>query len=114
MNRIANENKAKNEAALKRWVQSFTPLQIKEANNARDQLKREAKKNSSKRQFRHKFSHIKDDRLVKQPANTYAMFVQDRYASGDMNGMKIGEIGKLVGREFKEIHVPSCNNSRHK
>lgn len=100
-NHTANTNRAKNETAHKNWVQSFTPLQIKEANNARDQLKREAKKNGDKHP--RKYAHIKDDRLVKLPVNPYALFLQDRVASGDMNGMKIGEVGKLVAREFKDL-----------
>ena len=102
LNQTANENKSKNQAAHNRWLQSYTPLQIKEANNARDQLKRDAKA-AGKSKAIARYNHIKDDRLVKQPANPYAMFVQDRVASGDLNGMQVKEYGSLLGREFKEL-----------
>ncbi len=100
LNIVANENRAKNDAAYRRWLQSYTPLQIKEANNARDQLKRNAKAAGKPAT---KLQHLKDDRLVKQPANPYAMFVQDRVASGDLRGMQVSEYGRLLGREFKEM-----------
>ncbi len=109
MNHIGNQNKAKNETAYKRWVQSFTPLQIKQANHARDLLKQEAKKNGKKTTY----PHIKDDRLVKMPQNQYSMFLKDRFDSGDMKGMRIAEAGKLVAREWKDISPAekrvSCN-----
>ena len=99
MNHTANQNKSKNEAAYKRWVQSFTPLQIKQANHARDLLRQEAKKNGKKTIY----AHIKDDRLVKMPQNQYSLFLKDRYDSGDMKGMTIVEAGKLVAREWKDV-----------
>ena len=74
-------------------------MQIKEANSARLSLRREAKATGKKAQF----NHIKDDRLVKQPINSYAFFLKDRIASGDMRAMQIGEIGKLVAREWKGL-----------
>jgi hypothetical protein len=40
------------------------------------------------------------------------MFLQDRVASGDMNGMKIPEIGKLVAREFKDMSAAQKKVSR--
>ena len=74
-------------------------MQIKEANSARLSLRREAKATGKKAQF----NHIKDDRLVKQPINSYAFFLKDRIASGDMTAMQIGEVGKLVAREWKGL-----------
>ncbi len=101
MNHIANENKAKNEVAYKKWLASYTPLQIKKANLARDQLKRQAKAAGKKAGF----PHIQDERIVKRPGNAYAYFLQDRVASGDMRGMQVSEVGKLVGREWKELSL---------
>jgi hypothetical protein len=40
---------------------------------------------------------------VKRPASPYARFLQERVSSGDMNGMAVGEIGKLVAKEYKEL-----------
>lgn len=99
LNHTANENRRKNDIAHKSWVEKHSPLEIKQANLARNQLRRHAKKVGSKRTY----PHIKDDRLVKAPANQYSLFLKDRYDSGDMKGMTIAEVGKLVGREWKSL-----------
>jgi hypothetical protein len=98
-NRIAHENQAKNEIAYKKWLESHTPVQIRDANNARNQLRAQAKAEGIKKTYQ----HIKDDRLVKQPLNAYGFFLKDRVASGDMAGMRVTEIGQLVGREWKAL-----------
>ena len=102
MNHTANENRAKNVAAYKRWLSTYTPKQVKEANNARNQLRKEAKAAGKKTTY----PHIKDDRLVKQPRNAYSYFLSARVASGDMKNMKITEIGGLVAREWKALNGP--------
>ena len=99
MNHVANENKAKNEAAYKKWLLRHTPAEIKAANAARNQLKRQAKKDGIKKAFR----HIQDERLVKQARAPYTYFLMDRFASGDMRNMNISEIGALIGREWKAL-----------
>jgi hypothetical protein len=40
---------------------------------------------------------------VKQPINAYGFFLKDRVASGDIAGMRITEIGQLVGKEWKSL-----------
>jgi hypothetical protein len=92
-------NKEKNVAAYKRWVQSHTPLEIKQANSARRALARKAKAAGKKTTY----PSIKDDRTVKQARNAYSYFFADRHASGDLKGLSIGEAGKLLGREWKEL-----------
>jgi hypothetical protein len=76
-----------------------TPAEIKAANNARNQLKQQAKKEGRKKNF----NHIQDERLVKQARSSYAYFLMDRFASGDMRNMKISEVGVLIGREWKAL-----------
>ncbi|KIX04261.1 uncharacterized protein Z518_07815 [Rhinocladiella mackenziei CBS 650.93] len=98
-NHEANANKEKNAQAYKQWVQSYTPLEIKNANTARRQLQRKAKADGKKTTY----SGIKDDRTVKLPVTAYAYFFQNRHASGDFKGVSIGEIGKLVGQEWKSL-----------
>ncbi|EXJ85975.1 hypothetical protein A1O1_06344 [Capronia coronata CBS 617.96] len=98
-NHQANLNKEKNIEAYKRWVQSFTPLEIKKANNARKLLAKKAKAAGKKT----KFLSIKDDRSVKAPQNAYSFFFTDRHKSGDLKGMSVGESGKLVGKEWKSL-----------
>jgi hypothetical protein len=98
-NHIAQENQAKNEIAYKKWLESHTPAQIRDANNARNQLRAQAKAEGTKKTYQ----HLKDDRLVKQPLNAYGFFLKDRVASGDMRGMRITEIGQLVGKEWRAL-----------
>jgi hypothetical protein len=101
LNHTASQNKAKNVAAQKKWVQSFEPLRIKQANHARDLLRQEAKKAGKKTLY----THIKDDRLVKMPATQYSLFLKDRYDSGDMKGMTVNEASKLIAREWKDLNA---------
>ncbi|KAJ9606798.1 hypothetical protein H2200_008808 [Cladophialophora chaetospira] len=98
-NHEANQNKAKNEQAYKRWVQSHTPAEIKTANNARRLLTKKAKAAGKKTTYR----AIKDDRHVHQPMTSYTYFSKARNDSGDLNGMSISERGKLVGQEWKAL-----------
>ncbi|EXJ85243.1 hypothetical protein A1O3_05918 [Capronia epimyces CBS 606.96] len=98
-NHQANLNKEKNIEAYKKWVQTFTPLEIKNANSARKQLAKKAKEAGKKT----KFQSIKDDRTVKAPQNGYSFFFTDRHLSGDLKGLPVAESGKLVGREWKAL-----------
>ncbi|KAH8885189.1 hypothetical protein GQ53DRAFT_751478 [Thozetella sp. PMI_491] len=68
LNAIATENKAANAAAQKAWLESFTPLQVFEANQARRRLG---------------LSFLKDDRLPLQPRNAYSLFVKSRFQSDE-------------------------------
>jgi len=80
-------------------LSEHTPTEIKAANNARNQLKKKAKKEGKKKTY----NHIQDERIVKQPRTPYTYFLTDRFASGDMKHMKIGEVGPLIGREWKAL-----------
>ena len=93
-NHIANENKAKNQANYRKWVESYTPIQIRQANNARAALSR-----STKKQWR----PLKDERQVKSYRNAYTFFSTERLGSGDFHGIKIPDAAKLIGREFKAL-----------
>ncbi|KAF7512448.1 hypothetical protein GJ744_001383 [Endocarpon pusillum] len=99
LNHVANENKAKNEAAFKKWLGEHSPVEIKAANIARSQLRRQAKKEGSKKTY----PHIQDERIVKRPQPPYTYFVMERFASGDMKNMKIGEYAALIGREWRAL-----------
>lgn len=46
---------------------------------------------------------IKDDRIVHGPMAAYTYFFKARNDSGDLNGMSVGERGKLVGQEWKAL-----------
>ncbi|OAG41695.1 hypothetical protein AYO21_04159 [Fonsecaea monophora] len=98
-NHEATENKAKNERAYKQWVQTHSPLEIRLANNARRQLTKKAKAAGKKKQYK----PIQDDRSVRRPRNAYAFFFKERNDSGDLRGMTVGERGKLIGQEWKNL-----------
>ncbi|KIX95597.1 uncharacterized protein Z520_08717 [Fonsecaea multimorphosa CBS 102226] len=98
-NHEANENKAENERAYKKWVQSHSPLEIRLANNARRQLTKKAKAAGKKKHYR----PIQDDRSVRRPGTAYLFFLKARNDSGDLRGMTVSERGKLVGQEWKNL-----------
>ena len=74
-------------------------MQVRDANNARNQLRQQAKAAGQKKYY----AHIHDDRLVKQPVNAYSHFLADRIKSGDFKDMKIPEVGPLIAREWKAL-----------
>ncbi|KAJ5698499.1 hypothetical protein N7462_000504 [Penicillium macrosclerotiorum] len=96
----ARENRAANETAFAEWVQQYTPRQIKDANTARQTLRRLIGKDKIK----HKFRPIKDDRLVKPPQSAYLWFFQERFASGDFQYIsKLSDASAPIGAEWKNM-----------
>ncbi|KAI5866852.1 hypothetical protein GGS23DRAFT_593585 [Durotheca rogersii] len=94
---IVEQNKAANRAAYKKWVNSFTPAQIHDANKARKRLKRkyDIPKGFAKL--------IHDDRQPKRPASSFVLFTKARWASGDYANKPITESAKLIGQEWKNL-----------
>ncbi|KAJ9204112.1 transcriptional regulator family: HMG [Paecilomyces variotii] len=95
---IAESNKAENSAAYDAWIKSHTPLQIKDANAARRRLKQllgDAKSG--------KYYQLSDDRLVKKAASPYALFLKERYESGDFKHMSVQEAAARAGEEWKGL-----------
>ncbi|KAF2653909.1 hypothetical protein K491DRAFT_717649 [Lophiostoma macrostomum CBS 122681] len=100
-NHLANEATAAQAKTYRDWVHSHTPDQIRVANNARHQLKI---KLAGKRAKRPAYTRpIEDDRYVKQPANAYARFLKERWASGDFKSMTVGTASKLLTDEWKAL-----------
>lgn len=102
-------NKEANESFYKAWVQSHSPLRIKEANSARLRLKLLTK--DRKRPI--KLSKIKDDRQVPRPLTPFMQFSKERRASGDFKHLAAGDILKQLAREWaamtpedKKVRVP--------
>jgi hypothetical protein len=94
-NHTANQNKAANKLALKKWVESHTPDQIRVANNARKQLKRKL--------TARKYPLIPDDRAPKHPTNAMIYYMKEKHASGDLKGLKISETASLLSQEWKNL-----------
>ncbi|TVY46107.1 Non-histone chromosomal protein [Lachnellula subtilissima] len=96
LNQKANENKALTDIAFKKWVETHTPEQIRDANNARSMLKRKLGKH-------HAYPPITDPRLPKRAASAYLFFVKDRFTSGDFKGISIVEATRLIAAEWKAL-----------
>jgi hypothetical protein len=83
-------------------VESHTVEQIRLANNARTQLRRQLK---DQVKGTTKYSPIKDERLVKRPASQYIQFSINRQASGDFKNISIAERAKLISQEWKALNA---------
>jgi hypothetical protein len=94
-NHVANQNKAANAIAYKQWVESHTPEQIRLANNARTQLRT--------KDPLHTWKPIHDDRRPKRPSTPMVFFAKERYASGDLKGIPLGDNSRLVSREWAAL-----------
>ncbi|KAL5045739.1 hypothetical protein BDW71DRAFT_208005 [Aspergillus fruticulosus] len=88
----AAANKAANEAALKAWVESHTPLQILEANNARRRL--------AQLQGKRRVSLIHDDRLVKPPTSAWIYFFMEKR---DKNALVVSDMAQDVAVQWKNL-----------
>ncbi|KAF2120515.1 hypothetical protein BDV96DRAFT_641193 [Lophiotrema nucula] len=100
-NHLTSERNAARKAEYNAWVRSYTPEQIRIANNARARL-RKLLKGKQKSAPAHT-AKIQDDRQYKKGPTSYAMFIKDRYASGDLKGIGVGEAAKLISNEWKSL-----------
>lgn len=105
LNHQATENAQANEAAYKKWVESFSPDEIRVANNARIQLKKLDSADASSRTKQHRYTRIKDHRAPARPRSAYSLFLQERHASGDFKGISITDAATQVSREFKDLSI---------
>jgi hypothetical protein len=80
-------------------VRSHTPDQIRIANNARNQLRKKLAARKGRPAYTEK---LIDDRRVRPP-NAYNIFFIERYATGDMKGIKVTEAAKLIASEWKVL-----------
>ncbi|KAL1624003.1 hypothetical protein SLS56_007985 [Neofusicoccum ribis] len=94
-NRLSNEAIEENKKTYEKWLKTHTPMEIKQANNARRLLKTRLPSYSK--------HQIQDPRVVRQPAPAYIQFYTERYASGDFKNMSPPEAAKLVGQEWSAL-----------
>ncbi|KAM3074132.1 hypothetical protein ACMFMG_003046 [Clarireedia jacksonii] len=95
LNHTANENKAANEVALKKWLATHTPNEIRLANNARAALRKMTGKQVPRA--------LSDERIPSHPMGAWPIFVKDRFASGDFAGIAGVEALKLISTEYKAL-----------
>ncbi|KAK8139621.1 hypothetical protein PG984_000744 [Apiospora sp. TS-2023a] len=98
LQRVSDENKLKNAAAYKAWVESHKPEVIAEAQNARNLLKR--KYDFPKANNSHK---IQDDRQPKKSRSSWVFYFRARHGSGDYSNMSQQEALKAIAQEWKGL-----------
>lgn len=84
-----------NAAALKEFIESHTPEQIRLANNARLLLKKLTGKARG--------LQLQDSRIPKRTRSPLAIFTQDRWATGDLKGVALVDATRIVRKEFDEL-----------
>ncbi|KAH7403384.1 hypothetical protein BKA64DRAFT_668940 [Cadophora sp. MPI-SDFR-AT-0126] len=99
-NQIATQNEADNNATYKKWVESYTPDQIRIANNARRALRLLVTKGA--KNIKH-YRPIKDERQPKRASTPMALFLKDRFDSGDFKGIKLPDAGRLISKEWEAL-----------
>jgi predicted nucleic acid-binding Zn ribbon protein len=102
LNHRASENKAKNEADYVKWVESFTPDQIRIANNARISIKKRLSASGIK--FKQgSYSQIKDSRQPHPHIAATNIFIREKHATGDFKGIGFAEASAQLHREWKAM-----------
>jgi hypothetical protein len=51
----------------------------------------------------HTWRPIPDDRIPKRPITPMFFFTKEKYASGDMKGIKLPDIARLVAKEWAAL-----------
>ncbi|CAE7010958.1 hypothetical protein HRS9139_01843 [Pyrenophora teres f. teres] len=100
-NHLANQKMAEKQAEFKAWLHSYTPDEIRIANNARAQLRKKLAGTQKKSVAYTK--KLVDDRVPKQTPTSYLCFFLERHASGDFKNIKAADAAKLIGTEWKSL-----------
>ncbi|EFR03664.1 HMG box protein [Nannizzia gypsea CBS 118893] len=95
LEQTAEKNAETNRHNLEQWIESHTPLEIRNANAARRKLRRILPKKSRT------YGAIKDDRQVKAPRNAYLLYSLDKHNSGEFNHLPAKERIAETARSWK-------------
>ncbi|KAI1176721.1 hypothetical protein F4777DRAFT_544907 [Nemania sp. FL0916] len=93
----AEKNKLANDVTYKKWVESHSPQNIREANNARRLLKKKHNYPKSKG-----LQVIHDDRAPKRPLTAYMLYAKARLSSGDL-GVPAVQAVRDIAKEWKTL-----------
>ncbi|KAF2031990.1 hypothetical protein EK21DRAFT_61887 [Setomelanomma holmii] len=102
-NHLASEKTVVRRAEYRAWIQSHTPQQIHDANNARARLRKLLKSSAGKRRYPIHTQKLEDDRQPKRLRSSFTVFFTERHASGDLKGIKVTEATKLIAEEWKAL-----------
>ncbi|KAF2267126.1 hypothetical protein CC78DRAFT_577666 [Lojkania enalia] len=100
-NHLTNERNAARKAEYEAWVRSYTPEQIRLANLARTRLRSKLK--GIIKGYPIYTRKIEDSRQIKKPAPAYAIFLAERYQSGDLKSMAASQTGRLIKQEWEAL-----------
>ncbi|EAS27695.3 uncharacterized protein CIMG_10300 [Coccidioides immitis RS] len=92
----AKSNAEANRATFEAWVKNHTPLQIKEANNARRKLRNLLDKPRS-------FPDIRDPRQVKRPLSAYIIFAKEQLNSAELANLTVTEKMMRIGKSWRDM-----------
>ncbi|DAA75728.1 TPA_exp: putative HMG box protein [Trichophyton benhamiae CBS 112371] len=95
LGQTAEKNAETNRHNLEQWIESHTPLEIKNANAARRKLRRILPKKSRI------YGPIKDYRQVKGPRNAYLLYSLDMHNSGELRHLSAKERIAETARSWK-------------
>lgn len=96
-NRLAIDETQSKQSEYKSWVSSRPVEEIAMANSARAKLRRRLVTKRSA------WKKIEDERAGKPRVSSYAAFVVERHASGDLKDIAFSERSKLLSQEWKAL-----------
>ncbi|CRG85157.1 HMG box protein [Talaromyces islandicus] len=99
LSRELEQSNQESTRAYTEWVNSHTPLQIKNANTARRRLALL----TADRANPIKLSQIKDERQVKHPRTPFIIFYKERISSGDLKHLSLMEMSAQARSEYNEL-----------
>ncbi|KAJ4986633.1 HMG box protein [Stagonosporopsis vannaccii] len=104
-NHLAAQRTEERLAEYKAWVESHTPDQIRIANNARYSLRRKLEGKLKSGVYPRHTQRIVDERAVKRPMNSWALFFSERQSSSDFKNMAVADRTKLIAGEWRALSV---------
>ncbi|KAI0397870.1 hypothetical protein F5Y17DRAFT_413866 [Xylariaceae sp. FL0594] len=96
---LALQNAAENKAIYKKWVESYSPEQIRAANRARRRLKKKYNIPASIKTI----VRIRDERPTRRPLAPYMLYLKSRWASGDFAGVDPREASRRIGAAWRGL-----------
>lgn len=93
---MTKSNAQKNNASYEQWVNTHSPLEIRNANLARASLRR-------LKYHPRVYSPIKDERQVSPPLPPYGFFMRESAAAGEMDGLTVPQAGARMGQMWRNM-----------
>ncbi|KAM5435273.1 hypothetical protein MferCBS31731_006238 [Microsporum ferrugineum] len=95
LEQTAEKNASTNRHNLEQWIESYSPLEIKNANQARRKLRRILPTKARS------YSAIQDERQVKGPRSAYLLYSMDKQQSTEFSHLPTKERMAEIARSWK-------------